>query len=184
MLVPAWVISNAGQAMTSPETKQPDWFDWAESFLADGKARDTEWDESFMPNAARVMALASQAASSLNQDYVGAEHLLAGMLKLGSGAAAVALKHAGLTLPLLKEEIESARGAAGPKKVGGAIPYTSRGKDIIMRARARAQGVRVEVEDLLVELLAEREGLPASVFRKRAIDVEKIKRAIAREACQ
>ena len=82
-----------GETMTSQDTKQIDWFDWAESFLADWKARDAEWDESFTPNAAKVLALASRPARSLSQDYIGAEHLFAGMLKLSSGAAADALKH-------------------------------------------------------------------------------------------
>ena len=85
---------------------------------------------------------------------------------------------------MLKEEIETDRGVVKPKKVDGAIPYTPRCKGIIKRARARARdrGVRVEVEDLLLELLAESEGLPARIFRKRAIDVEKIKSAITTES--
>jgi hypothetical protein len=39
-------------------------------------------------------------------------------------------------------------------------------------------GVRVEVEDLLLELLAEKDGMPARIFRKRAMDVEAMKSAV------
>jgi hypothetical protein len=51
---------------------------------------------------------------------------------------------------------------------------------ILMRAQARIRGlgdVRVEVDDLLLELLAEKDGLPARIFRRRAIDIEEIRSA-------
>ena len=41
---------------------------------------------------------------------------------------------------------------------------------------------RVEVGDLLLELLAEKDGLPAQIFHRRAIDVEEIKSAITTNA--
>jgi hypothetical protein len=44
------------------------------------------------------------------------------------------------------------------------------------------KGVRIEVEDLFLELLAEKEGLPARIFCKRAINVEEIKNSVMRHA--
>jgi ATP-dependent Clp protease ATP-binding subunit ClpC len=168
------------KTMNSENDTREDWFDWAESFLANCKTHDTEWNESFSPQAKQVLEFATQAALSLKHDAVGAEHLLAGMLKLNSGHAAAALRHAGLTLPSLREEIESERGVSGQNKVNRPIPYTPRCKGIIQRARARIRGevnVRVEVKDLLLELLAEKDGLPAKIFCRRAINVEEIARA-------
>jgi len=167
--------------MSSENDTQMDWFDWAEASLANRKARDTEWHASFSPCAEQVLELATQAALSLKHDAVGAEHLLAGVLKLNSGQAAAALRRAGLTLPALREEIESALGVSEQNKVKRPIPYTPRCRGIIERAQARIRGlggVRVEAEDLLLELLAEQDGLPAQIFRRRAIDVEAIKSAI------
>jgi len=171
--------------MTSENYTQKDWFDWAESFVADWKVRDTEWHESFAPCAEQVLNLATQAALSLHHDAVGAEHLLAGVLKLNSGQAVAALKLAGLTLPLLREEIESERGVSGQTKVKRPIPYTPRCRGIIQRALARIRSlgdVRVEVEDLLLELLAEKDGLAAQIFRRRAINVEEINSAVTTKA--
>jgi ATP-dependent Clp protease ATP-binding subunit ClpC len=158
---------------------QKDWFDWAESYLADWKARSSEWHNSFSPSAQQVLELATQAALSLNHHAIGAEHLLAAMLKLNSGSAA-ALKRAGLSLPTLREEIEAARGAGAQGKVNWPIGYSPRCSGIIGRAqtRVRGSGARVEIEDLLLELLAEKDGLPAQIFRRRMIDVEQIKRAV------
>ena len=171
--------------MSSEDDVQKDWFDWAGSFLADREVRDTEWRSSFSESAQQVLELATQAALSLKHDAVGAEHLLAGVLKLNSGHAAAALRRAGLTLPSLREEIESERGVSGQNMVKRPIPYTPRCKGIIQRARARIRGlgnVRVEVEDLLLELLAEKDGLPAKIFCKRAINVEEIKSAVMTKA--
>jgi len=159
---------------------QKDWFDWAEAYLAEWKARSSEWHNSLSPSAQQVLELATQAAYSLNHDAVGAEHLLAAILKLNSGSA-TALKHVGLSLPILREEIEVVRGASAHEKVNWAIGYTPRCSGIIRRAQARVRGsddARVEIEDLLLELLAEKDGLPAQIFRRRTIDVEQIKSAI------
>jgi len=170
--------------MSSENDTQMDWFAWAESSLANRKVRDAEWHESFSPCAKQVLEFATQAALSLKHDAVGAEHLLAVVLRLNTGHAASALRCAGLTLPSLREEIES-EGISGQKAVRRPIPYTPRCRGIIQRAQSRVRGlgnVRVEVEDLLLELLAEEDGLPAQIFRKRAIDVEAIKRAVATKA--
>jgi len=167
--------------MSSENDAKEDWFDWAESFLTDRKARETEWNESFSPRAERVLELATQAALSLHHDAVGVEHLLSGLLKLNSGAAAVALKDAGLNLALLRAEIDAERGKDREREISRPIPWTPRSKGIIQRSRdaVRASGqLYVEPENLLWELLTEKEGLTARIFRKRAIDVEKIKNAI------
>ena len=164
---------------------QKDWFDWAESFVADWNVRNTEWHKSFSPSAQQLLELATQAALSLNHNAVGAEHLLAALLKLNSGHAAAALKRAGLSLPSLRKEIEAARGVSAQEKVNWPVPYTPRCSDIIRRAQARIRGsgdVRVEVEDLLLELLAEKDGLPAQIFRRREINVEEIKSAVTTKA--
>jgi ATP-dependent Clp protease ATP-binding subunit ClpC len=171
--------------MSSENDTQMDWFDWAESSLANRKARDTEWHASFSPCAEQVLELATQAALSLKHDAVGAEHLLAGVLKLNSGRAAAVLRRAGLTLPTLRQEIESEWGVSEQNKVERPIAYTPRCRALIERARARIRGlggVRVEVEDLLLELLSEKDGLPAQIFRRRAIDVAAIKGAATTKA--
>jgi ATP-dependent Clp protease ATP-binding subunit ClpC len=173
--------------MSSESGRQKDWFDWAETSLANWKLPNAERHESFSAAAQQVLSFATQAALSLKHDAVGAEHLLAGLLKFDSGHAAVALREAGLTLPALREEVESARGVSEHKEPSRPIPYTPRCRGIIERAQARvrhAEGMRVEVEDLFLELLAEKDGLPAQIFRNRAIDAESMKNAVMRKACE
>jgi len=171
--------------MSFENDAQKDWFDWAGPFLADWKVREANWNRSFSLRAGQALELATKAALSLKHDAVGAEHLLAGMLKLNSGPAPAALRRAGLTLPLLREAIESAWGLRGQNNVKRPIPYTPRCKRIIQRAQAKIGGsgdARIEVEDLLLEILAENDGLPAQIFRRQAINVEEIKNAVTTKA--
>ena len=43
----------------------------------------------FTPRAQQVLALARKEADRFNHNYVGTEHLLLGLIKLGQGVAAV-----------------------------------------------------------------------------------------------
>jgi ATP-dependent Clp protease ATP-binding subunit ClpC len=171
--------------MDSENSKPEDWFTWAESFKAEWKTRDDEWNQSWSPPARKVLEFATTAALSLRNNAVGAEHLLAGILRLNSGTAAAALRRAGLTLPLLRTEIEAAWGASDRKKEPERpIPYTPRCWGIVQRARSRARArgdAPVEAEDLFLELLTEKEGLPAKIFRKRSVDIEALRNAATTE---
>ncbi len=167
--------------MSSENEKQEDWFDRAEALLAERKARDVKGEYRYSARATRALDFATQAALWLGDEAVGAEHLLTGILKLNSGDGAAALGSAGLTLPMLREDIEAEKGISAAGKVTQRIPYTPRCKGIVARAMARARRLgdaRVDVDDLLLELLAEKEGLPARIFRRRGINVEEIRRAI------
>jgi ATP-dependent Clp protease ATP-binding subunit ClpC len=171
--------------MSSEKGTPKDWFDWAGTCLADWKLRDAKWHDSFSPSAEQVLKLATQAALSLGHDAVGAEHLLAAVLRFNSGHASAALKPTGLTLPALRQEIESAWGVTEKNIVKRRIPYTPRCRGIIERAQANVRSLddgRVEIEDLLLELLAEENGLPAQIFRRRDVDVEAIKKAVITKA--
>ena len=161
--------------------RKDDWFDRAESFLAKWKDREAGRGEPFTPEAWRVLKLTTPMALALGHDAVGAEHLLGAILKVDCGKGSVALMRAGLTVVALREEIEAERGVNEEGKVQRRIPYTPLCRAILERATARIRGLseaRVGVNDLLLELLAEKNGLPARIFRKRGINVEEVKRAM------
>jgi ATP-dependent Clp protease ATP-binding subunit ClpA len=52
----------------------------------------------FTPRAQQVLALARQEAERFNHHYVGTEHLLLGLIKLGQGVAVNVLQRMGLDL--------------------------------------------------------------------------------------
>ena|SRR5208283_3369210 len=74
--------------------------------------------EKFTDRARKVMQLANSEARRLQHEYIGAEHILLGLVKEGSGVASHVLKEFGIdNLPNLRAEIDKFI-APGPE------PYT------------------------------------------------------------
>src|SRR5947207_1413532 len=84
----------------------------------------------FTPRAQQVLALAKKEAERFNHNYIGTEHLLLGLIKLGQGVAANVLQKMGLDLETVRLEVEK-QVVTGPEtKMGGNIPYTQRVKKV------------------------------------------------------
>ena len=75
----------------------------------------------FTPHAQQVLALARQEADRFHHNFVGTEHLLLGLIRLGQGTAVAVLGKMGLDLEAVRLEIE--------KQVGtGVITFCEHGK--------------------------------------------------------
>ena len=61
----------------------------------------------FTPRAQQVLALARKEAERFNDNYVGTEHLLLGLIKLGQGVAVNVLQKMGLDLERVRMEWRS-----------------------------------------------------------------------------
>src|SRR5262245_64527947 len=71
----------------------------------------------FTPRAQEVLALALKEAKRLNHAYVGTEHLLLGLIKLGQGVAVNVLQRMGLDLERVRMEVEKHVGPHPDAKV-------------------------------------------------------------------
>src|SRR5205814_3479804 len=60
----------------------------------------------FTPRAQQVLALARKEADRFNHNYVGTEHLLLGLIKLGQGVAVNVLQKMGLDLETVRMRSE------------------------------------------------------------------------------
>ena len=58
------------------------------------------------PRGKQVLALARKEAERFNHNYVGTEHLLLGLIKLGEGVAVNVLQRMGLDLERVRMEVE------------------------------------------------------------------------------
>src|SRR5438046_9481685 len=67
----------------------------------------------FTPRAQQVLALARKEADRFNHNFVGTEHLLLGLIKLGQGVAVNVLQTLGLDLDTVRLEVEKQVGT-GP----------------------------------------------------------------------
>ena len=61
----------------------------------------------FTPRAQQVLALARKEADRFNHNFVGTEHLLLGLIKLGQGVAVSVLQKMGLDLETVRSAVEN-----------------------------------------------------------------------------
>ena len=115
----------------------------------------------FTPRAQQVLALARKEADRFNHNYVGTEHLLLGLIKLGQGVAVNVLQKMGLDLETVRMEVEKQVGSGPETKMVGNIPYTPRVKKVLALAGKEAKALQhsyVGTEHILLGLLREGEG--------------------------
>src|SRR5437667_2245755 len=78
--------------------------------------------QNFTPRAQQVLALARKEADRFNHNYVGTEHLLLGLIKLGQGVAVNVLQKMGHDLETVRIEAEEQVGPGPDAKVVGNVP--------------------------------------------------------------
>ena len=138
----------------------------------------------FTPRAQQVLALARKEADRFSHAYIGTEHLLLGLIKLGQGVAVNVLQHMGLELEAVRMEVEKEVGSGPPQKSTGTIPYTPRVKKVLAFANKEAKALNhsyVGTEHLLLGLLREGEGIAARVLRRLDVDIQRTRNEILAE---
>lgn len=138
----------------------------------------------FTPRAQQVLALARKEADRFNHNYVGTEHLLLGLIKLGQGVAVNVLQKLGLDLETVRMEVEKHVGSGQESKMAGNIPYTPRVKKVLALASKEARALNhsyVGTEHILLGLLREGEGVAAHVLKSLEIDIERTRNEILKE---
>ena len=138
----------------------------------------------FTPRAQQVLALARKEADRFNHNYVGTEHLLLGLIKLGQGVAVNVLQKMGLDLGTVRQEVENHVGQGPETKMVGNIPYTPRVKKVLALAGREAKALNhsyVGTEHILLGLLREGEGVAARVLKSLDVDIERTRNEILKE---
>src|SRR5580765_8280622 len=138
----------------------------------------------FTPRAQQVLALARKEADRFNHNYVGTEHLLLGLIKLGQGVAVNVLQKMGLDLETVRMEVEKQVGTGPETKMVGNIPYTPRVKKVLALAAKEAKALNhsyVGTEHILLGLLREGDGVAARVLKSLDVDIERTRNEILKE---
>src|SRR5215472_92385 len=138
----------------------------------------------FTPRAQEVLALALKEAKRLNHAYVGTEHLLLGLIKLGQGVAVNVLQRMGLDLERVRTEVEKHVGPHPDAKVVGNIPSSPRVKKVLALAGKEAEALKhsyVGTEHILLGLLREDEGIAARVLKSLEVDPARTRNEILKE---
>ena len=138
----------------------------------------------FTPRAQQVLALARKEADRLNHNFLGTEHLLLGLIKLGQGVAVNVLQRLGLDLETVRLEVEKKVGTGPDQKMVGSIPYTPRVKKVLTLAAKEAKALNhtyVGTEHILLGLLREGEGVAAQVLKDLEVDIEQARQEVLKE---
>ena len=128
----------------------------------------------FTPRAQQVLALARKEADRFNHNYIGTEHVLLGLIKLGQGVAVSVLQRMGLDLESVRMEVEKEVGTGPDQKSSANIPYTPRVKKVLALANKEAKQLNhsyVGTEHILLGLLREGEGMAARVLTSLNVDL-------------
>src|SRR5258707_5685495 len=138
----------------------------------------------FTPRARQLLALARKDAERFNDTYVGTEHLLLGLIKLGEGVAVNVLQKMGLDLERVRMEVEKHVGPHPATNMVGDIPSTPRVKKVLALAGKEAKALNhsfVGTEHILLGLLREGEGLAARVLKSLEDDPARKRSEILKE---
>jgi len=138
------------------------------------------WDK-FTNRAKQVKRLAEKEAQRLHHNYVGTEHILLGLIKLGQGVAVDVLKRLGLDFDMVRAEVEKMVGSGPPTKGVGKPPNTPRAERVYESAWEEAQRLKhnyVGTEHILLGLLKEKDGIAAKVLQNLDVDLEKARNEV------
>lgn len=138
----------------------------------------------FTPRAQQVLALARKEADRFNHNYIGTEHVLLGLIKLGQGVAVSVLERMGLELETVRREVEKEVGTGPDQKASSNIPYTPRVKKVLALANKEAQQLShsyVGTEHILLGLLREGEGMAARVLERLNVDLQTTRNEVLAE---
>jgi len=116
--------------------------------------------------------------------FVGSEHLLLGLIRLGQGVAGNVLNKLGLGLEAVRVEVKKQSGIGPDQRVTGNIPYAPSVKKVLALAVREARSLNhtyVGTEHILLGLLREGDGVAARVFKNFGVDMEKIRHEILKE---
>lgn len=108
------------------------------------------------------MNLARREADRFRHNYIGAEHVLLGLLKLGQGVAVSVMENSGLNIAALAEKIEKSLMPGNASGTEGSLPYTPRVRKLLSMAGEEAKSLRhtyIGTEHILLAILRDSDGL-------------------------
>jgi ATP-dependent Clp protease ATP-binding subunit ClpC len=142
----------------------------------------TEAADDFTWGARRVLVLAEDAARQYGRPYMGAEHLLLGIVDHADGTGGRVLRRAGVTPGQVRAAVEMLT-RQHPVSDSPNVPLNARAARVLALAddEARARGHRrVGSGHILLGLIREGEGIPAGILASMGVhDLARMREAVA-----
>ena len=135
----------------------------------------------FTSRARQVIILARKEADRFNHNYIGTEHILLGLIRLGQGVAVEVLREMDLDFETLRLEVEKVVGTGPETKTIGDVPFTIRAKRVIELAIEEAKELNhtyIGTEHILLGLLREGGGVAAQILKNLNVDIDEARNKI------
>jgi ATP-dependent Clp protease ATP-binding subunit ClpA len=136
--------------------------------------------ERFTDRARRVVVLAQEEARILDHNYIGTEHILLGLVHEDEGVAAKALEELGVSLQLVRQQVEELIGR-GKHAPSGHIPFTPRAKKVLelsLREALQLGHNYIGTEHILLGLIREGHGVAAQVLVRLGADLDRVRQQV------
>ena len=140
--------------------------------------------DKFTNRAKQVIKLAKKEAQRLNHNYLGTEHVLLGLLKLGQGIAVNVLRNLNLDYETIRAEVERIVGFGPEIQVYGDPALTGKVKKVFEFANEEAANLNhnyVGTEHLLLALLRQTDGVAAQVLENLNINLKDVRKEVLKE---
>lgn len=138
----------------------------------------------FTPRAQQVMNHARRVADRFHHNYIGAEHVLLGLLKLGQGVAVSVIQNAGIDIEKLSAQIEQSMTPGTNEGSMGSLPLTPRVRRLLERAGQEAKELRhtyVGTEHLLLAILRDEDGLASHALTEAGLTYGDARKSVLAE---
>lgn len=140
--------------------------------------------DKFTNRAKQVIKLAKKEAQRLNHNYLGTEHVLLGLLKLGQGVAVNVLKNMNIDFETVRAEVEKLVGYGPEIQVIGDPALTGKVKKVFEYANEEAANLNhnyVGTEHLLLGLLRQTDGVAAQVLENLNVNLKEVRKEVLKE---
>jgi len=136
------------------------------------------------PEILTIIKLAQEEARRMEQNIVGTEQILLGILGEGAGVAAQVLRNLGVTLKDARIEVQKVIGFGHHFSEEKEMVFTPRAKRVLAVAWAKAKKFshqKVGSEHLLLAITSEKESMSMKVLENLGVDVLEIRQGILNE---
>lgn len=140
--------------------------------------------DKFTNRAKQVIKLAKREAQRLNHNYLGTEHVLLGLLKLGQGVAVNVLRNLNIDFDTVHGEVEKLVGYGPEIQVYGEPALTGKVKKVFEYANEEAANLNhnyVGTEHLLLGLLRQTDGVAAQVLENLNVNLKEVRKEVLKE---